>query len=254
MFEYTNDPHARGAEGLGGWQMMPRQEVGWQDNRPDSRISYAPMQIDVDIPCTPLQHHRDPHRPLSALPFPFQCASDLIRHATPYPRPTSARPMYRPQPSPIAEPSPRYPTHPIRADTPRAPQTTQTRQVRPAPPPFTLRRDGRGGIGYEAAPEPTGHDAPPLLPPAPITPLPNHPNLHAAPQPDLAGIAKEEEGDDLFVTPEPTGDGWPVVQGDKPDWQYSNMTDAMATSWQGRTFPRCLIAMAGEGACDPGEA
>ena len=88
------------------------------------------------------------------------------------------------------------------------------------------------------------------------TPAPpqHNPIAHTAPPPDLADIAEDTEGDDIFVTPPPAETGWPDIQGHRPGWQYENMTNAMTTSWQNRKFPHCLVAMAGEGACDPGEA
>lgn len=59
--------------------------------------------------------------------------------------------------------------------------------------------------------------------------------------------------DTVDITPTPDG-GWQMIQGSKPGWQYENLSSEMASAWKTRTFPRCLIMTAGEGATDPGEA
>lgn len=59
--------------------------------------------------------------------------------------------------------------------------------------------------------------------------------------------------DTVDITATPDG-GWRTIQGNKPNWQYENISPEMANAWKNRTFPRCLIMTAGEGATDPGEA
>ena len=247
------------AETQGGWQVLPAQTSGGNDNRPDSRVSYVPMQVDVDIPRTPLQRQDDPFHPASAFPYPFRRASDLPRRATPFPRTASARP-YQPRRMQVEEPTPRRPSNPILLHATDAPPYTQVYRNAQTPPPLAAPATPHPRLwGTErlATQGQTTH-APTTFPPNQTTGTifaqpPPHPTDQEQPMPDLMAIAEEEEEGDLFVTPMPAG-GWPDIHGGRPDWQYENMANAMFKLWKARTFPHCLVAMAGEGACDPGEA
>lgn len=69
--------------------------------------------------------------------------------------------------------------------------------------------------------------------------------------PDEDGLELPE--DTVTITPTPNG-GWQTIQGNKPEWQYENVDPDMAKAWKKRTFAHCLVAMAGQGATDHGEA
>ena len=233
---------------------MPiESERGWEE-RPDSRLTYAPMEVDA--PTTPAPRGNAPRRPASALPFPFQRASELPRRATPFPRTASARPYPHYAPQMIRAPAPSYP-HPSNARDQSDVHPPWANHGPVAAPPTHARATPYPTIARDT-PLATWHRHP-------ATPVPvqyGRPDGIAMPPPEpdmretqllaLEDIT-EEEANGPAITPTPEG-GWPEIQGDRPGWQYANMPGKMESSWRSRTFPHCLVATAGEGACDKGEA
>lgn len=180
----------------------------------------SPEQMNVDPPVTPPPNHaRPPPRPASAFPFRM---NEVPRRATPHPRHASARPNRGP-PAALRMPTPQYPRPNPYATAPQYefPQVLHAAHMAYAPP---------------AAPVPHAAQA-----------AAQHP---AAPAPPAQAPDEAEEG--AVTTPTPNG-GWKEIQGKKPNWQFEKMHDGMASAWKDSGFPRCLVAMAGQGACDPGE-
>lgn len=181
--------------------------------------------MDIDAPSTPAPPNDafyPVQRPASAAPFLMR---GMPRCATPFPRIVPARPMSQHPLPPAFAPIPRYPTPAIRADTPH-----QT----PMP-------------AYDLA-QHAAYAAPNIVMP-PYHDEPEAPPLDAAEPPEPAF---DNIDDVIDITPEPNG-GWREVQGKKPKWQFENLAEKMARAWEKRTFPRCLVSTAGQGACDAEE-
>lgn len=172
--------------------------------------------MDIDAPSTPIQRHIDPfQRPATTAPLH---ARETTRQATPLPRYASARPNFRP------------PTAHIHAPLPQRPSQTNNDNTNGPPRAY----DGTPHMARtpSAAPE---------------RPYARHPAPPRSPDPIL-----EEVDDVLVTTPTPQG-GWKEIQGKKPLWQFEKLNEHMARAWKDTGIPRCLVATAGEGACDNGE-
>ncbi|EPS93000.1 hypothetical protein FOMPIDRAFT_94071 [Fomitopsis schrenkii] len=191
----------------------------------------SPDRMAVDGPFTPPpQHLGDPFlRPATALPLRQR---EAPRRATPYPRHASARPNRGPPIAPVRTPIPQYP-HPAEPTYANAPRHG-----------YVQMQDG--DLHMERTPQ--AIPAHPNIQPAVQYAQHPHPTAPGPPAMDL-----DDAEDDFERTPTPNG-GWREIQGKKPGWQLEGLTDAMAMGWKDTGFPRCLVATAGQGACDPDES
>lgn len=212
-----------------GWRYPQIREETGLYAQPARSHTDEPAPMDVDPapapPRTPAPRlPTAPSRPMFAHPHPPRAVSARPHIATPFPRGPSARPLPRPPTAPIFAPNPRH-----------APQ----------PPTFQAHPTGELGATLAGRRRTPGPEIPPLR----AGPAQNAREAPPSPEPLL-----DDPSEGLVIARKPTDGDWPEIHGAKPDWQYDNIPDFMETSWKKRGFPKCLVATAGRGACDPGEA